>query len=80
MDNARLNKPSTSNPPLIKVAITGSAGSGKTLVCNRFKELGLDVIFLDVLAREAVAPGSVALQKIAEHFGEKVLGNFLQRD
>ena len=58
---------------MIKVAITGSAGSGKTLVCNRFKRLGLDVIFLDALAREAVAPGSVALQKIVGHFGERVL-------
>jgi len=58
---------------LIKVAITGSAGSGKTLVCNRFKSLGLDVIFLDALAREVVAPGSVALQKIARHFGKRVL-------
>lgn len=58
---------------MIKVAITGSAGSGKTLVCNRFKSLGLDVIFLDALAREVVTPGSVALQKIAEHFGKKVL-------
>lgn len=58
---------------MIKVAITGSAGSGKTLVCNRFKSLGLDVIFLDALAREVVTPGSVALQKIAGHFGKKVL-------
>ncbi len=58
---------------MIKVAITGSAGSGKTLVCNRFKSLGLDVIFLDALAREVVTPGSVALQKIAGHFGKRVL-------
>lgn len=58
---------------MIKVAITGSAGSGKTLVCNRFKRLGLDVIFLDALAREVVVPGSVALRKIAGHFGERVL-------
>ncbi len=58
---------------MIKVAITGSAGSGKTLVCNRFKSLGLNVIFLDALAREVVAPGSVALQKIGGHFGKRVL-------
>lgn len=58
---------------MIKVAITGSAGAGKTLVCNRFKRLGFDVIFLDALAREAVAPGSVALKNITGHFGERVL-------
>ncbi|HEA69724.1 MAG TPA: dephospho-CoA kinase [Desulfobacterales bacterium] len=73
LDNARQNKSSTSSLQLIKVAITGSAGSGKTLVCNRFKSLGLDVIFLDALAREVVAPGSVALQKIGGHFGKRVL-------
>jgi len=73
VDNARQNKTSASSLQLIKVAITGSAGVGKTLVCNRFKRLGLDVIFLDALAREAVAPGSVGLQKIVGHFGASVL-------
>lgn len=57
----------------IKVAVTGGAGSGKTAVCNRFKELGVRVISSDVLARQAVAPSSAAYGEIVEYFGDKVL-------
>lgn len=56
-----------------KVAVSGSAGSGKTIVCSRFQELGLRVINSDALAREAVSPGSTAYKKIINYFGEKVL-------
>jgi dephospho-CoA kinase len=57
----------------LKVAVTGGAGSGKTSVCNRLKELGVKVISADEMAREAVAPGSEALTKIIRFFGEKVV-------
>ena len=58
-----------------KVAVTGSAGSGKTIVCSRFQELGLRVINSDALAREAVSPGSTAYKKTINYFGEKVLND-----
>ncbi|RZB30289.1 MAG: dephospho-CoA kinase [Desulfobacteraceae bacterium Eth-SRB1] len=58
-----------------KVAVTGSAGSGKTTVCSRFQELGIRVINSDALAREAVFPGSTAYKKIINYFGEKVLND-----
>jgi dephospho-CoA kinase len=58
---------------VLKVAVTGGAGSGKTSVCNRLKELGVKVISADEMAREAVAPGSEALTKIIRFFGEKVV-------
>lgn len=58
---------------ILKVAVTGGAGSGKTSVCNRLKELGVKVISADEMAREAVAPGSEALTKIIRFFGKKVL-------
>jgi len=45
---------------VLKVAVTGGAGSGKTTVCNRLKELGVKVISSDALAKEAVAQGSLA--------------------
>lgn len=57
----------------LKIAVTGGAGSGKTSVCNRLKELGLKVISSDTLAREVVAPGAPAYQKIVQHFGKKIL-------
>lgn len=58
---------------VLKVAVTGGAGSGKTVVCNRLKERGLNVISVDAIAREAVAPGSPAHQKIVDFFGTTVL-------
>jgi dephospho-CoA kinase len=58
---------------VLKVAVTGGAGSGKTSVCNRLKELGVKVISADEMAREAVAPGSEALTKIIRYFGENVV-------
>jgi len=58
---------------VLKVAVTGGAGSGKSSVCNRLKELGITIISSDTLAREAVAPGSTAHKKILTYFGEKVV-------
>jgi len=58
---------------VLKVAVTGGAGSGKTSVCNRLKELGVKVISADEMARKAVAPGSEALTKIIRYFGDTVL-------
>ncbi|PLX54337.1 MAG: dephospho-CoA kinase, partial [Desulfobacteraceae bacterium] len=58
---------------ILKIAVTGGAGSGKTSVCNRLKKLGVKVISADEMARDAVAPGSKALAKIIRFFGEKVV-------
>jgi dephospho-CoA kinase len=58
---------------VLKVVVTGGAGSGKTSVCNRLKELGVRVISADEMARKAVAPGSAALKKIVRYFGDTVL-------
>ena len=58
---------------MFKIAVTGGAGSGKSSVCNRLKELGITIISSDALAREAVAPGSTAHKKILNYFGEKVV-------
>ena len=59
--------------PLITIAVTGTAGSGKSTVCRFFKELGAHVINLDTLARQAVKPGSAVLKAIVDTFGESVL-------
>jgi dephospho-CoA kinase len=63
----------TSTSSFLKIAVTGTAGSGKTTACNRLKELGLRVISADVLAREAVTQGSEAYKKIVKYFGKDVL-------
>ena len=63
----------TQSLDIIKIAVTGGAGSGKTFVCNRLKELGLNVVSSDTVARETVAKNSPAYNRIVNHFGEKVL-------
>ena len=57
----------------LKVAVTGGAGSGKSTVCKRLKELGAYLISSDELARQVVVPGSLGLKQIVAHFGETVL-------
>ncbi|UCG80082.1 MAG: dephospho-CoA kinase [Desulfobacterales bacterium] len=58
---------------MLKVAVTGGAGAGKTVVCDCFRRLGAHVINLDELAREVVHPHSPVLRAIVEHFGNGIL-------
>ena len=55
------------------VAITGGIGSGKTTIANQFAALGIEVVDADLIAREVVAPGTKALDAIANHFGTEML-------
>jgi len=55
------------------LAVTGGIAAGKTLVCSTLRSLGAVVIDADVLAREAVAPGTQALAQIAERFGSDLV-------
>ena len=55
------------------VAITGGIGSGKTAVSDRFANLGIDVIDLDVASRAVVEPNSLALKEVSTHFGEGMI-------
>lgn len=62
------------------VGLTGGIGSGKSQASNRFAQHGIRVVNADVVAREVVIPGSSALRKIAQHFGEDILdGGALNR-
>jgi dephospho-CoA kinase len=58
---------------IIKVAVTGGAGSGKSFVCDRLRTLGLEVVSADTIARETVAKKAPAYNKIVEFFGKKIL-------
>lgn len=55
------------------VGLTGGIGSGKSQASNRFAQHGIRVVNADVVAREVVMPGSPALQKIAQRFGDDIL-------
>lgn len=56
------------------IALTGGIASGKSLVSSRFAELGAVIVDADLLARQAVAPGSAGLARIIDEFGGDVLG------
>jgi dephospho-CoA kinase len=61
---------------LLKIAITGGAGSGKSTVARMFKDLGAAVIDADEVARAVVAPGQPAWEEIKRTFGPE----FFQED
>jgi dephospho-CoA kinase len=55
------------------IGLTGGIASGKSTVATRLAEHGAIHIDADQLAREAVEPGTDALQQIAQTFGPDVL-------
>src|SRR3954462_11157952 len=57
-----------------RIGLTGGIAAGKAAAARRLGELGAVVIASDVLAREAVAPGSAGLDAVVEEFGAGVLG------
>ena len=58
---------------MLRVALTGGIATGKSFCTARFAALGVPVIDADLLARQAVAPGSAGLGAIAARFGPAVL-------
>jgi dephospho-CoA kinase len=58
---------------MIRVALTGGIGSGKSSVSRLFAELGALVIDADQFSRDLVMQGEPALTEIVERFGSEVL-------
>ncbi len=58
---------------MLRVGLTGNVGAGKSTVVSLFAGWGATVIDTDVLAREVVSPGSPALARIRETWGEGVI-------
>ena len=65
---------------ILKIGVTGSAGSGKSLVCEGFQKLGLVTLDCDVIARQVVEPGQAAYKKVVKAFGQGVLTKDLTLD
>lgn len=55
------------------IGLTGGIASGKSTVVSMLREFGAAIVDCDLVAREVVEPGSAALPRIAEAFGEKAL-------
>jgi dephospho-CoA kinase len=58
---------------VLLVGLTGGIGAGKSEVIRRLAERGAQIIDADVLARDAVAPGTAGLAAVVAAFGEDVL-------
>ncbi|MCF6280858.1 MAG: dephospho-CoA kinase [Candidatus Polarisedimenticolaceae bacterium] len=58
---------------MLIVTLTGGIGSGKTTVSRQFEALGVPVVDTDLLARELVEPGQVALEEICQQLGHQVI-------
>ncbi|MFO6423307.1 dephospho-CoA kinase [Motilimonas sp. KMU-193] len=62
---------------MLIIGLTGGIGSGKSAASACFKQLGIEVVDADLVAREVVAPDSscAALAQITAHFGQGILTN-----
>ena len=58
---------------MLVVGLTGNIASGKSIVARQLAARGAAVIDADVLARDAVAPGSDGLAGIVERWGPRTL-------
>ncbi|MGJ9372069.1 dephospho-CoA kinase [Nesterenkonia sp. CF4.4] len=60
---------------ILSVGLTGGIASGKSAVSKRLAEHGAIVIDADILAREALEPGTSGLEEVVETFGSGVLSD-----
>ena len=61
------------------IGITGGIGSGKTIVCEVFKQLGIPVFNADQVARDLMMHNQEVYDLLQSHFGETIfplLGQF----
>jgi dephospho-CoA kinase len=67
---------------MLLVGLTGGIGSGKSTVARMLEERGAIVFDADVLARQAVEPGTPGHDAVVERFGPNVLlpGGGLDRE
>jgi dephospho-CoA kinase len=59
----------------LRVGLTGNIASGKSTVATAWEQLGAQIIDADVLAREAVAPGTPGYGAVIEQFGQEVVAS-----
>ena len=65
---------------MIKIALTGSIGMGKSTVAKMFAEAGLPVFDADAVVRQLQGPGGALVDRIGELFPGTVRCGTLDRD
>ena len=58
---------------MLKVALTGGIGSGKSAVGEMLQELGAFVIDSDELARSVIERGNPGFEQVIAAFGDEIL-------
>ena len=58
---------------MLRIALTGGIGSGKSTVTNYLRALGATVLDADEYSHQITAKGEPTLEKISQVFGQKVL-------
>lgn len=58
---------------MLKVALTGGIGTGKTYVRERLQSLGVPAIDADAVVHRALAPGTEVTARVAARFGRSLL-------
>jgi len=59
--------------PPFRVGLTGNIASGKSAVAAAWQRLGAPIVDADLLARQAVAPGTLGLRAVRAAFGPDVV-------
>lgn len=65
---------------MIRIALTGSIGMGKSTVAKMFEHAGVPLFDADAVVRQLQSPGGGLIDKIAELFPGCVRGGTLDRD
>jgi dephospho-CoA kinase len=65
---------------MIRIALTGSIGMGKSTVARMFEEAGVPVFDADAVVRQLQGPGGALVEAIGARFPETVEGGVLDRE
>ena len=65
---------------MIKIALTGSIGMGKSTVAAMFERAGVPLFDADAVVRSLQGPGGALVERIGERFPGSVRGGVLDRE
>jgi dephospho-CoA kinase len=65
---------------MMRIALTGSIGMGKSTVASMFERAGIPVFDADAVVRELQGPGGALVAAIGDRFPESVGNGVLDRD
>jgi dephospho-CoA kinase len=61
--------------PVLRVALTGGIGSGKSTVAELLRKRGAVIVDADAVARHVVEPGRPAFEQLVSRFGTEIVGS-----